>query len=160
MLGALLIYGLAVAGVVVEFGSQLAHLKPGAGPVADPKSVIGLILQLYGIIIVAGLAAGLLMLSYHVALLRELFGSLRLSTLGFRFDATTADMVRFLLGNIALIVFTLRLGYLMMPFRIFQFYTRHLATLGWLDTDDLAQTTLTGPGQGDGLADAFDAAAF
>lgn len=160
MLGALVIYALAVTFVITQFGDQLANVRPGAPPPADPKGLFSVILKAYGIIIVAGLAAGFLTLSYHAALLRELFGSLRLDTLGFRFDATTADLLKLYLGNLALVVLTLGLGYLLMPFRIFSFYTRHLATVGWLDTNHLKQTSLTGPGQGDGLADAFDAAAF
>jgi len=117
-------------------------------------------LKAYGNVIVAVLTTGWLMVSYHTALMRERYGSLRLETLGCRFDATTTDLLKFYRGNLALVALTLSFGYLLLPFRVWQFYTRHPATIGGLDTDGLGQTTLIAPGQGDGIADAFDVGAF
>ena len=159
-IGSLVVYVVAASAVFLTFGHELAAFAPGAPPPADPKALMGTFVRIYAIFAVAGLAIALLMLRYHAALLRELFGSTRLGNLGFVFDAGAVQLLGFALGNIALIVLTLGLGAMMMPYRVWSFYLRHLATTGHLDVDALTQTTLASPIQGDGLADAFDAAAF
>ena len=159
-IGSLVVYGLAAAAVFLTFGHELAAFAPGTPPPADPKALVGTFIRVYAIAIVAGLVIALLMLRYHAALLRELFGATRLAALGFVFDATAGQLLGFMLGNLALIAFTLGLGTIMMPYRTWSFYLRHMQTTGHLDTDSLGQTTLANPVQGDGLADAFDAAAF
>lgn len=160
-LGALAIYfgifGLSMAYIV--YGGSFLGLGPSSQP-PDPTAVFALVLKVYALLIVAGIAIALLMLSYHAALMRELFGKTRIATLGLRFDATTGDFLKFYLGNIAIVVLTLGFGLIVMPFRIWGFYVRHLATVGTLDVDRLLQTSLDAPVQGDGLADAFDASAF
>jgi uncharacterized membrane protein YjgN (DUF898 family) len=159
-IGALVIYIVAIGVVGLTLGPDLAALKPGAPPSEHPDVLIGTILKLYGVMILAGIAIGLLLLRYHAALLRELFGQTSLDTLGFRFDATAGDLLKFALVNFAIVVFTFGLGTIFMPFRVWTFYVRHLSTVGSLDADALLQTSLAAPVQGDGLADAFDAAAF
>lgn len=159
-LGALAIYIATLVAVFALFSSQLGAFVPGAPPPSDPTATFGLVLKLYGLFIVAGILIGLLLLSYHAALMRELFGKTRIATLGLHFDATTGDFLKFFLGNIAIVVLTLGLGYIVLPFRVWGFYASHLSTVGALDVDALLQTSLDAPVQGDGLADAFDAAAF
>lgn len=159
-LGALVIYGTAFFLVFTQFSDLIAVMKPGAPPPADPKALAAAVIKVYGVLIGAAFVASFLMIRYHAMLLRELFGKTRLDTLGFRFDATGLDLFKFQLANIGLLIVTFGLVTMVMPFRIWRFYTAHLATVGHLDADSLQQTTLAGPSQGDGIADAFDAAAF
>ena len=159
-IGALVIYLVAIAVVMAALGPQLAAFKPGAPPPEHADAMFGAILKLYGVLILASIAIGLLLLRYQAALLRELFGQTSLDTLGFRFDAAAGDLLKFALANFAIVIFTFGLGTILMPFRVWTFYVRHLSTVGSLDIDALLQTSLAAPVQGDGLADAFDAAAF
>ncbi|MBV8971800.1 MAG: DUF898 family protein [Sphingomonadaceae bacterium] len=158
--GAIVVYIVAIGAVFASFGSQLAAFAPGAPPPADPRAMIGIVLRLYLVFFVAGLAIAVLMLRYYAALIAELFGATRVGGLGFIFTARAGQFLAFMLGNLAIIAFTLGLGVLMMPYRVWSFYLRHLQTTGSLDTAALGQTRLRGPSQGDGLVDAFDAAAF
>ena len=159
-IGALAIYVVAIGLVMAAFGPALEAFKPGAPPPEHPEAMFGAILKIYGVMILAGITIALLMLRYKAALLRELFGQTSLDTLGFRFSATAGDLLKFALANFAIVVFTFGLGTIFMPFRVWTFYVRHLSTIGSLDVDALLQTSLVAPVQGDGLADAFDAAAF
>ncbi|TRW14306.1 YjgN family protein [Glacieibacterium frigidum] len=159
-LGALVIYILTFVFMFMSFRSELGMFVPGAPPPTDPTAAFGFILKLYGLLIGAAILISLLLLSYHAALVRELFGKTRIATLGLHFDATTGDFLKFFLGNIAIVVLTLGLGYIVLPFRVWGFYASHLSTVGTLDVDLLMQTSLAGPMQGDGLADAFDASSF
>lgn len=159
-IGSLVVYIVAAAAIFALFGSELAAFRPGASPPADPKALLGVFVRVYAIFFLAGFVIALLMLRYYAALLRQLFGATRVGGLGFAFDAGAPQLLRFTLGNLALIALTLGVGVIMMPYRIWSFYVRHLATTGYLDPDSLGQTELAAPVQGDGLADAFDAAAF
>lgn len=159
-MGALLVYVIAIAVIVTQFGDTLEDLTTDAPPPADPLAFFADFAKLYGVLLLAALTAGLLMVGYHAALLREMFDRTQLGSLGFRFDATAMQLFGFSLANIALVAGTLGLALLIMPFRTWQFYVSHLATVGFLDANTLLQTDLAGPAQGDGLADAFDAASF
>ncbi len=158
-IAAVVIYVVMIAVIVTQFSGELATMKPGVPP-ADPSAVIRAVLVIYGVAIVGGVAIALIMLRYYAAMLQELFGSTRLETLGFSFSATSGDLLKFYLINLVLLVFTLGFGTIVMPYRTWSFYVRHLATTGHLDADALMQTSLTGPTQGDGIADAFDVSPF
>lgn len=158
-LGVIAVYVLTLVWVFTTQADTLALLKPGAPP-RDPATMMGAIGVLYLGFIAAGVVILFVLMAYHAALVRALFGGTRLDTLHFRFDATARQWIGFYLGNIAIVVVTLGFGYLIMPYRLWGFYVRHLSTVGTLDFDALAQTSLAAPGQGEGLADAFDIAPF
>lgn len=159
-IAALAIYVIVIGLVVATFGGQLAALKPGAPPPADPGAMLIAILKVYAIFIVGGIAIAVIMFSYYAAMLRELYGRTRIGSMDLQLAVSTGALLRFSFGNIAIIVFTLGLGIIVMPFRVFAFYARRLSTIGTLDVEALLQTDLAAPIQGDGLADAFDVGAF
>lgn len=158
--GALVIYVVMLGVVFASFGSQFAAMKPGAPPPADPGAIIATVFKIYAIFIVGGLAIALVMFGYYAAMLRELYGRTRIGSMGLKLAVTTGDLLRFSFGNIAIVVFTLGLGGIVLPFRVFAFYARRLSTIGTLNLEALKQTDLTAPVQGDGIADAFDVGAF
>lgn len=133
--------------------------RPGAPPPTDPGAAFAAFTKLYGVLLLGGLAAAMLTLGYQAALLREVFDKTRIGPVGLRISVTAGDLLGFYLGNVALIVFTLGLGLIMMPYRTWTFYVRRLATLGIFDAEDVLQSRLDAPTQGDGLADAFDLSA-
>lgn len=148
--GAFVVMGGAVA-ILYATGTVAALGNPTPGP-----GLITTILTLYAVLIVAMLGVALIMASYHAAFLRRVFEATTLGGLRFGIDVSGGDFVRFYLGNAALVVLTLGFGVLLLPFRTWSFYFRRLTTSGALDADTLMQTSLQGPRQGDGIADAFD----
>lgn len=139
--------------------SRLEPLMRDGGIGTPPEEALRIIGTVYGILIVGGLVIGLVWVGYLAAFWREVLGATRLGGMRLGFDASGRVWLRFYLTNIALIIGTLGLGYLVLPYRTFTFFARHMVTSGVLDTDAMAQSTLAQPGQGDGIADAFDLAA-
>ncbi len=133
---------------------------PGRAPPVDPIAEATMIGQIYGAALLLGIVVGLAMLSYLAALQRELWGSLRVGDLHMEMDLRGRDLLGFWLVNIVLIVFSFGVGIIMMPYRIYSFYARRVRVTGSLDVEALRQSSLSAPRQGDGLADAFDIAAF
>lgn len=154
-------WGAAFIGYIAFFAWAVVNLpRPGQAPTGDPMAQLAVIGQLYLLIFGLGIIVGLAMLSYFAALQRELWGSLRIGALRTEIDITARDLLGFWLVNLVLIVFTLGLGLIMMPYRIYSFYARRVRVSGSFDEAMLRQTDLGAPRQGDGLADAFDIAAF
>jgi len=129
-----------------------------SNPVPGPAMVRNLIV-IYAAVIAAFFGVALIMAGYYAALLRRLFAATSLGGLRFGIEVGAGDLARFYLGNAAIVVLTLGLGIMVMPFRTWSFYLRRLRTEGALDADELMQTSLQGPKQGDGIADAFDLSA-
>lgn len=159
-IGAIVIYVVMLAFVFLAFADTLAAFKPGAPPPADPGAAMAGFVKVYAVFLVGGLAIALVMFRYYAAMLRNLYGHTRLGTMALRMDVTAGDLLRFTLGNLALVVLTLGLGAIMLPYRVYGFYARRISTIGALDIDAVRQTDLAAPVQGDGLADAFDVGAF
>ena len=159
-IGAIAVYAITIALLFTRFADVIARFKPGAASPPAPGAVMGDLLTLYGVFILAGIVIALIMLRYHAAMLRELFARTQLGTMGFDLSVSARELLLFYLGNIAIVALTLGLGAVMMPYRIWSFYVRRLATVGHFDVDAMLQTSLAAPVQGDGLADAFDVSPF
>jgi len=54
----------------------------------------------------------------------------------------------------------LGLGVVLLPFRNWQFMMAHLGATGSIHADDLTQSTTRAPGEGEGLAGAFEIGAI
>ena len=147
------IFGIALAIVAADFVPMIQNFQPGAPQ--DPRAMAGIIGRLYGVFILAGIASALIMLSYHAAYYREIFAKTRLEGMGFAFAATTGAWLRYYVVNALIVVFTLGLGLTIMPLRAWAFYMRNIRTEGFLDTENLLQTELASPSQGEGIADAL-----
>jgi len=102
----------------------------------------------------AAVAAGAFV--YNVLCWRHIVSHTRLDRVPLRLNATLKDWLLFVLGNAALLVFTLGLGFIMLRYRVYAFALRHLEAEGALDPDAIAQSQLAVPMQGEGLADVFD----
>ena len=126
------------------------------------EPTIGVILAIIVglVLVVFYLGLGLIALYFYSAYYREAVGALRLGTLGFAFTARTKDWVLLLLGNVGLVIVTLGIGMLFVPYRNWTFFITHLEAYGEIGLDELTQSTTRTPGQGEGLLDAFDVGAF
>jgi uncharacterized membrane protein YjgN (DUF898 family) len=103
---------------------------------------------------------GLITFVYRAAFTKEAIEHLTLDDLSFGFDADTDDWLRLFLGDAALLAITLGLGYGFIAYRHWHFYARHMRVHGNVAAERLTQSSLAAPGQGEGLADAFDVGAF
>lgn len=79
--------------------------------------------------------------------------------LSFSFDAGSGSLLWLWFGNLLISVFTLGLGYPFAQMRTFRYVCDRLAAAGTTDLDAIVQNADTGPGIGEGLADAFDVGA-
>ncbi len=116
-------------------------------------------------------AIGLLLILFYIALpvvalmfyskyFRVAVGGLRLHKLEFDFKARSKDWILLFIGNIALVVFTLGLGYIMLPYRNWKFFVTHMEAYGEVNLDELTQSTTERSKHGEGLLDAFDVGAI
>ncbi len=139
---------------IVSLGFGSAALEGGA-----PNPAMAVLLALVaGPLIYIGLP--LIFLNYAAFLHRHMFDHLSLGPVRFEFDATTFDWLKYYLVNMALVVFTFGIGALLLSYRHWQFYTRHLTVIGDLGALDIAQSSTAALRQGEGLADAFDIGAI
>ena len=156
----------AYAGSIIAFGLAFAMgfegveaagkaLAGDAGATMDP-SVGFATLKFYGYLAIAFLASTFLMLGYRAHFHQEALGATAVGGLRFGFSATTMDWLKFYAGNVAWVVLTLGVGLLLLRFRLWRFWMEHLELYGELDTEEIRQSVLKAPVQGDGLADAFD----
>lgn len=139
-------------------GIAAAFMSGGVGSGMPAPSAVALIgfLLIFGFYGVLGAVA----LFYYSAYFREAIGTLSLGDLEFEFTARTWDWAKLMLGNIALVIVTLGIGYIFLAYRNWAFFIRHLRAFGSVHLDDLTQSTTRKPGQGEGLLDAFDIGAF
>ncbi len=91
---------------------------------------------------------------------RVAIGGLRLETLEFEFRARAPDWILFYLANMMIVICTLGIGYIFMPYRKWKFFVTHVEAYGEINLDHLTQSQTASPTQGEGLLDAFDVGAF
>lgn len=147
---AILIAGFMGGGMLMTIG----QMDPQTGP--TPAFVLFafvLVILIYGLI-------GLVALAFYAKFFRVAIGSLTLHTLEFDFNARTKDWVKLILGDIALVIGTLGIGYMFLSYRHWKFFITHLDAGGEISLSALTQSTTAAPGQGEGLADAFDMGAI
>lgn len=126
--------------------------RGGSGGAAALGAVLGLLLGY--------LLTGVVALAYYACFFREAVGGMSLSTLDFHFEARTYDWVMLFLGDAALVVCTLGIGWIFLDYRHWKFFVTHLEATGLIDLDELTQSTAREPKQGEGLLDAFDIGAI
>lgn len=156
----LLLIVLLVAGVIAgAFGA--AFTRGGGGdPRESPGFMLTIILAAIAFYIVFFGVFGLIALVFYAAFFREAVGALTLGETRFAFTARTKDWVKLFLGNIGIVLATLGIGLIFLPYRNWKFFVDHAAAH---DTAGLVAMTRSGtrdPGQGEGLLDAFDVGAF
>lgn len=98
--------------------------------------------------------------AYQAVFMREAIGHLSLAHIDFCFNARTVDWLKLQLGNFALVVFTLGLGFVFLSYRNWSFYVRHLEAHGEIDLARFTQSTTPLRTDAEGLAGAFDIGAI
>lgn len=150
------IAGLMAVGI---FGAGTGGFHGGATPTPQSLQAI-VILAAVAFYLLFFIVLGVIALTYYAAYFREVVGKLALGGLEFAFTARTRDWIALFLGNFALIVCTLGIGYIFVGYRNWSFFIRHMQAFGTLDLDDFTQSQTRAPGTGEGLLDAFDVGAF
>jgi uncharacterized membrane protein YjgN (DUF898 family) len=106
------------------------------------------------------LAYQVVSIAYKAAFYRKVVEHTEFGGLQFAFTARTADWLKLILGNIALVVFTLGLGLVFVGYRNWSFFVRHMEAAGEIDLDLLLQSHTSASSDAEGLADAFDIGAI
>lgn len=106
------------------------------------------------------LAYQLASLAYKAAFYRKVVEQTEFGGLNFAFNARTADWLMLVLGNIALVLFTLGLGLVFVGYRNWSFFVRHMEAAGEINLDELLQSRTSASSDAEGLADAFDIGAI
>jgi hypothetical protein len=60
----------------------------------------------------------------------------------------------------AIVICTLGIGYIFIPYRNWSFFVRHMEAYGEINLDELTQSDTVRTGHGEGLLDAFDVGAI
>ena len=95
-------------------------------------------------------------LSYYALFYRHVASATSVAGLQFGFTARTGEWLMLVLGNLAIIVFTLGFGLLIIPYRNWSFIVRHMHVSGHVHLDQLVQSSTRAPTDAEGIADAFD----
>jgi uncharacterized membrane protein YjgN (DUF898 family) len=146
-------------GGAVIFGISMAASGNAPDALGDTGMAVGGILAVVALLafyIIIPLAA----LLFYSKYFRLAVGGLRLHTLEFAFRARAADWVLFFLANIAIIICTLGIGYIFMPYRNWKFFVEHMEAYGEINIDELTQSQTVVEKHGEGLLDAFDVGAI
>ena len=149
----LLLVGGAIFGIAMAASGGTPDALVNSGAAIGGIMVAVAILSFY---IVLPLAA----LAYYSKYFRLAVGGVRLHTLEFDFQARAADWILFFLGNVAIVVFTLGIGYIFLPYRNWKFFIDHMEAFGEINIDDLTQSQTIVEKHGEGLLDAFDVGAI
>ncbi len=157
MMRYLLYYLLPIALFV---GGALVAIIAGPNLGSSPEEVqtslmLGFVVAYVGFFVLLGLIAVI----FYAAYFREVVSHLSLDDLDFGFTARTSDWLKLMLGNLALVVFTLGIGAIFLGYRNWSFFVSHLHAYGTLGLDEFTQSTTRAPRQGEGLLDAFDVGA-
>ena len=97
---------------------------------------------------------------YYALFLRLAISGLSLRKIDFHFTARTLDIVKLILGDAVLLIFTLGLGFVFLSYRHWSFFIRHMGATGEVILSELIQSATDEPTQGEGLLDAFDMGAL
>jgi uncharacterized membrane protein YjgN (DUF898 family) len=103
---------------------------------------------------------GFAALAFYSSFYREAIEGLSFSTLYFHFNARSKDWFKLILGDVGLVIVTLGIGSIFLGYRHWKFFITHLDATGEISLSELTQSTTAAPGQGEGLADAFDVGAI
>jgi uncharacterized membrane protein YjgN (DUF898 family) len=143
----------------VVFGISMAASGGTSSTLGSTGMAVGAIFAIIAVLslyIVLPLAA----LAYYSKYFRLAVGGLRLHNLEFDFRARAPDWILFFLANMAIVICTLGIGYVFMPYRNWKFFVDHMEAYGEINIDDLTQSETVVAKHGEGLLDAFDVGAI
>lgn len=146
--------------IALVFGGAM-FATMSAAPQADPSQPPpGFWLFFAAIFIGVYAVLPVVALIFYAKFFRVAIGSLSLDTLDFHFTARSKAWLKLILGDVALVIFTLGIGAIFLSYRHWKFFVTHLDASGEISLSQLTQSTTAAPGQGEGLADAFDIGAI
>ena len=151
-----LVLGVFVWAVEAPMFAVLAHA--GRGPI-DPHMANRLVFVLLPVYLVFFIGAALISASYSAAFFRHVAGHTTLGGLSFSSAVSAAAVLRLLVGNLLILLFTLGLG---MPFVIRRnavYFATNLLATGTLDLAGLGQSEQPVSRFGEGMFQALDAGA-
>lgn len=148
----LVLFGVGIGVYTAATGGDPDNFGVGGGILLGTFLII-LTVSLYVVIPIAALM-------YYSKFFRVAVNSLKLQDLEFEFTARSADWILFTLANFAIVVCTLGIGYIFLPYRNWSFFVRHMEAYGEMNLDQLTQSDTTRSGHGEGLLDAFDVGAI
>ncbi len=146
-------FAIFVAAIPLAFGGVATgadKLEPGAG----------LVLALIAFFFIFYFGLGLIAVAFYAKFYREAIGAMRLKDLQFHFSASTKDWLLLLVGDVALVLLTLGIGYVFLSYRHWKFFITHMEATGEVRLDELTQSTTRTSKHGEGLLDAFDIGAI
>lgn len=106
------------------------------------------------------LAIGLIATAFYAKYFRVVVEGLSLNSIGFHFSASTKAWLKLILGDVALVILTLGIGWIFLSYRHWKFFITHMEATGEIDLNALTQSETRTPTQGEGLLDAFDVGAI
>lgn len=151
----LLIYLVPFIGLFLMFAMGAAGALFGSAGGEGGAAVGGMIAIFFGALLFY-LVFLLASLAYYALFYRHVAEATSIAGLHFEFTARTGDWLKLILGNVAIIVLTIGLGLLIIPYRNWSFVVRHMEARGHVDLDRLTQSSTRAPTDAEGIADAFD----
>jgi uncharacterized membrane protein YjgN (DUF898 family) len=148
----LLVFGFVAQDVSNAISGERGSLAGAAGGLFGVYFVV-IVLASYILLPIAALM-------YYSKYFRVAVGGLKLQKLEFEFTARSADWILFTLANMAIVICTLGIGYIFIPYRNWSFFVRHMEAYGEINLDELTQSDTVRTGHGEGLLDAFDVGAI
>lgn len=145
------------AGIFVALSGMAAGLSAGQPPQTAPMAMV---FGAFGAILFFYFGLGLIAVAFYAKFYRVAIGALRWRNLEFSFGASTGDWIKLLIGDVALVLFTLGIGAIFLSYRHWKFFITHLEASGEILLDELTQSTTKTASHGEGLLDAFDVGAF
>ncbi|RVQ67041.1 DUF898 domain-containing protein [Croceicoccus ponticola] len=158
-----LLFYLAPFLAVAAAAAALLAMGLGIGLDGDfePKQApIGFFMAIFAAVFLFYFVLGFVWLAYFAKFFRTVVGGMTLGELEFEFDAKTWDWIKLGLGDVALLVVTLGLGFVFLGYRHWKFFVSHMQAFGEINVDALTQSTTRRDRHGEGLLDAFDMGAI
>ncbi|MDG6079341.1 DUF898 domain-containing protein [Erythrobacter litoralis] len=141
-----------IGAMALAFTGALA----GYGLGDETGAAAGGIAAIVGAVLFFYLGLGLIAVAFYAKYYREVVGATSWGNINFAFEASTMQWFKLLLGDVALVIVTLGIGFVFLKYRHWKFFMTHMEAGGEILLDDLSQSTTRVAGHGEGLLDAFD----
>ncbi len=151
---------LVAAGAMFAIALGFAVDFDGAGGFDPEEPPIGFVAAVVVALFLFYFVLGFIWLVYFAKFYRVVVGHMALGDLEFEFDARTKDWIKLGLGDVALVILTLGIGFVFLGYRHWKFFVTHMQAYGEVNVDDLTQSTTKRARHGEGLLDAFDMGAI
>jgi uncharacterized membrane protein YjgN (DUF898 family) len=106
------------------------------------------------------LLIGLIAVAFYSKFYEVVIGATSWKDLDFSFNASTKDWLKLFVGDAALVILTLGVGYIFLSYRHWKFFMTHMEASGEIVLDELSQSQTDSSQTGEGLLDAFDVGAI